>query len=98
MSSFRIERDGGTLVVFGDLDASTAPMVNDAVADTTGDIRLDLRNCTFVDSSGLNAIIAANNTAIEREAVLTLVEPSKAVLQLLRVCGMSDVFAIDTDD
>jgi anti-anti-sigma factor len=57
------DRDVTTVTVAGDLDLSTAPELERSLAGIQADGRpvlLDLRGLTFIDSSGLRVILAAD--------------------------------------
>ena len=60
-----------------------------------GAVVADLTAVTFIDSSGLGALVQAHRTALERETRL-LVVGSTPVLRLLRVTGLDTV--LDTYD
>ena len=53
--------DGHTLALAGELDIATAPdleaMIHSLCADGAGEIVLDIGQVSFVDSSGLRAIL-----------------------------------------
>lgn len=55
-----------------------------------GAVVADLTAVTFIDSSGLGALVQAHRTALERETRL-LVVASSPVLRLLRVTGLDTV-------
>jgi anti-anti-sigma factor len=65
------EGDATVLAVGGELDAATTPELQASFAQTlaregSGGLVLDLANCTFVDSTGLHAIIDAREHALGR--------------------------------
>src|SRR4051812_16226385 len=62
----RSDRDGrATLVVAGEIDLVTAPFLRDELAAVIGDAGsttvVDLSGVTFIDSSGLGALIDARS-------------------------------------
>jgi anti-anti-sigma factor len=59
---------------------------------------LDLSEITFLDSSGLRAILEARHAALAHGATLVLVRPSDAVAKVLDLTGLTDVFDITLDD
>jgi len=52
--------DGAGLRLAGDLDRHTAPRLSEAFAGMirNGEVKLDVSELTFIDSSGLHAIVA----------------------------------------
>lgn len=62
------QRDGQTVVALvGELDIASAPRFEEGMAeierDTPGTLVLDLRKVDFIDSTGLRAVIAADERA-----------------------------------
>lgn len=94
---FGIQVEGDTITLSGDLDAHTAPLLDDAidhlVASGTDPIVLQMGAVDFVDSSGLRCMIRARH---EGEGTRTVVveDPSAATLRLLEITGMSDEFTV----
>lgn len=87
------------LSVSGELDAYTAPGLEDQIArlmtEGTSDIVLDLSQTEFLDSSGLRAILTAQRKLTEQHGKLTLRAPSEPVTRLLEITGLTDNFATD---
>jgi anti-anti-sigma factor len=71
----------------------TAGFVHDGYS-----VVLDLSEITFLDSSGLRAILEARHAALARGASLVLMGPSEAVEKVLELTGLTDVFDITMDD
>ena len=88
-----------TLSVTGELDAATAPELADlcrSVHDEgVRDIVIDLTDTTFLDSSGLRALIGARQLFGDEGANLRLVHPSEPLRRLLDITGLDGYFAID---
>jgi anti-sigma B factor antagonist len=103
-SWYHVDEQRGCAVVTagGEIDVHTSPGLNDALR--TGDasshrIVLDLTAVTFLDSTGLTAMVAALNRARERGGSMTLVGPSGMVRRVLAITELDRVFAIyDTLD
>lgn len=81
---------GGTrLTLRGELDAATAGDLLDAVAAAgPGEVALDLADVTFVDSSGLAAIIEASLVLRDRGEALVVEERSVVVSRVLELSGV----------
>jgi len=84
-----------TLTVTGEVDIATAEeFVAEATAclDAVETCEIDLGAVTFIDSSGLGALVRIRNVARERgrQVLLTNVPPS--VDRLLTVTGLSGLF------
>lgn len=90
------QQDGGAtvLVLRGELDPHTAPLLRDhidrAFAVDRSDLVLDLAGLTFIDSSGLRVIIGAHKEANEGGGRLVLRSPSQTARRLLDITGLLD--------
>ncbi|MDQ2678702.1 MAG: STAS domain-containing protein [Actinomycetota bacterium] len=96
---FGVSVEGTVISLSGDLDAHTAPQLDEAVdvalgADGGGDLVLEMESVGFVDSSGLRSMIRARNDGgPDRKVVIR--RPSAATLRLLEVTGMTEHFVIE---
>ena len=86
------------LVLAGELDMSNAALfaarLNEAEATNPEEIEIDLRGLTFMDSSGLAELFAANRRARERNRRIVIIKdhgPIERVLNLARVEDVIDV-------
>ncbi len=86
------EQGDDTLRLVGELDAATAPQLQRRFEEHGGVTRLDLRDVTFIDSSGLRALLLAARANGADD--LTLLEPSAQVRRLLEMTGLLDAFRI----
>jgi anti-anti-sigma factor len=88
------------LVLDGDLDVHSAPLVQQAVAaalrEGAGDVVLDLHDVSFVDSSGLGALIACHKRARRDSCRLVLRSPSHRVARLLAVTTLDRVLTVES--
>ena len=65
-------------------------MLTSMILPGGGAVVADLTQVTFIDSSGLGALVQAHRVALERETRLVVVA-SSPVLRLLRVTGLDTV-------
>ncbi len=97
------EREGerAVLTVRGELDAYSAPGLEDQIARLISqqvfDVVLDLGQTGFLDSSGLRAILTAQRRLNENGGRMALRGPSEPVTRLLEITGLTDHFAIERD-
>jgi anti-sigma B factor antagonist len=104
MSAFHVHveppRNGGArLRLCGECDLATAPELRRTLAEvldggSVADVTLDVQNLTFVDSTGLNVMVHANNRLKEFGGAVTVLNPHGAVLKVLEVTGLDKVFAV----
>jgi anti-anti-sigma factor len=82
-----------TLVLSGELDLATRPRLDRAFALLVGDVSvvvLDLGGLTFMDSTGLHAIICIKELCAERDWQFSLIRASRQVHRLLELSGVLD--------
>ena len=93
------DADRATLSIRGELDAYSAPGLEDQIArlSTEGvtQIVLDLSATGFLDSSGLRAILTAQRKVADEGGRFALRAPSEPVTRLLEITGLTDHFPID---
>jgi len=100
--SFAVERrpgpDGTCVEVAGEVDIDTSPRMRralDAALAVGGEVVVDLGAVTFMDSSGLSALIAAQRRAAAAGVDFRLQHVPRAVLRLLEVTGMEALFGLN---
>jgi anti-sigma B factor antagonist len=91
-----------TLRVNGEIDLHTAPTLRDAALTALrqhgSTLRIDLREVPFMDSTGLEVLLATRRRAELEGGSLTLVGLSPAVLRVIEVTGLDKVFTITPDE
>ena len=100
--SFRCEshRDGDTSWVrpIGELDLDTAPQLERELTTVraAGAVRivLDMRDLTFMDSTGLRLVIQWDNAARDDGFGFGIVPGPEVVQRVFRLTGMTDVIAV----
>jgi anti-anti-sigma factor len=82
-----------TVHISGELDIDTARSMNAAVGQIPPDatsVMLDMREVTFIDSSGVRALLETHIEMTRRDVAVT-VQPSAAVARLLEITGLDAV-------
>ena len=103
-SWFRLAEIRGCAVVTagGEIDVHTSPGLVDALraaGQTSRRIVLDLAEVTFLDSTGLTAMVGTLNRTRSRGGAMSLVGPTGVVGRVLQITELDQVFAIhDTVD
>lgn len=91
------------LVVVGEIDMSNAAQVRDAgtaavtAADVSG-LDVDLSAVTFLDSTGLGALVAVRTAGADLSRAVRITAASPRVRQVIEVCGLSSEFGLDPAD
>jgi len=99
--TYRIDRedDRVTIHLAGEVDLAAAPRVEAAIAEAlagdTADIIIDLDGVTFLDSTGLRVLVAAQANCAGEGRSLTLVNPSVSVSRILEITGLGQTLLAD---
>ncbi len=84
--------EAGTIVtIFGELDVASAPEMTDSfqqAIDRPGPVELDMRGCTFVDSTGIASLLTAARRLHEQGRVLTIKGARERVQSILQLSGL----------
>lgn len=102
MPSFdlRIVRTGTQvqIVPCGELDIATTPQLERAIADATGgtaaELVLDLRELTFMDSTGLRALAQANVNAEAAGTSLSIWRGPRQIERVLEISGLGTLLPL----
>lgn len=93
-------KDSQTTVVTGmqELVAANAAQVRDeiraALPPTCINLDLDLSSLSFLDSSGLGALISLHKTLRSRNGTVRLIKPADNIQQILELTRLHRVFEI----
>lgn len=95
----RMEYGGHPVVfVYGEVDVMTAPKLHETLEEVIGEspssLLVDLANVSFIDSTGLGALVVAHRHLEERGGRLRLVSVPPAVAQVLEVTGLTGRFEV----
>lgn len=95
-----VDGDGVAVRLRGELDMATAPRLG-AVLDEALDamphqVRLDLSELTFLDSTGIRVLVTACHRAKDQNCRFTLQSPRDAVLRTLKLTGVDRLMVIDS--
>lgn len=98
-----IDRDGttATLRVTGELELVQGDRLEAATQRMIGEVEhfvVDLSGVTFMDSSGLGALIAINQAVGEAGASVVLRQPTEAVTRILEMTATASAFTIQPTD
>jgi anti-sigma B factor antagonist len=85
----RWDGDEASVALAGELDLSTAPQVETALAEaeekSPGRLELDLRGLTFMDSTGLRVVLAADGRARRDGRQFEVVQGPPQVHRVFRI-------------
>ncbi len=90
--------DCAVLRIEGEIDGYAAPQLRERVIDLAGNgtvhIIADLRGAGFLDSAGLGALVGSLKVLRACGGSLRLVASTDRILQIFRITGLSDAFAL----
>jgi anti-sigma B factor antagonist len=87
------------VAVAGEVDAETAPQLRDALLAALADaeaVVVDLDSVTFMDSSGLSALLVAHRAAEASGGTLRLRDVPGRVMKLLTITGLDELLTVET--
>jgi anti-anti-sigma factor len=88
------------LTVEGALDMATSDrlraVAENALREGARHLVLDLAGVGFIDSTGVGALVAIRNLAIDHEAELSLRDPSQPARRILELSTLVEVFTVET--
>ncbi len=93
--------DDQTVVsVAGEIDAFTAPKLREAILplaeETDPNITINLRNVSYMDSTGLGVFVGLLKNVRKNNGQLNLVELSDRLERLFTITGLSDIIDISS--
>jgi anti-sigma B factor antagonist len=94
------ERDGEALVAIpdGEIDVASATKLRDelltALANRPPRLVVDLSQVTFLDSTGLAALVAVYRRATEQETVFALAAPTRIAGKVLSITGLDRAWPV----
>ena len=96
----RIDDGAHVALVAGELDLDVAPKLNACLSELlesgANTIVVDLLEVTFMDSTGLAALVSAGKALRDRGGELVLVADSPSMTKLLAITGVGRLFRIET--
>jgi anti-sigma B factor antagonist len=101
--SGRVCIDGSYLLVLsGELDTAAADAVQRAgmsliTPNGCDRLMIDMRDVSFIDCSGIGALVSFRNEAMDLSVRLTILDPSYPVFRLLQLARLDQLFEIEFD-
>jgi anti-anti-sigma factor len=87
------------LTVAGEVDLSTAGALTDAVntavqSPDAQTVRVDLSEVSFMDSTGLSALVSGRKLADQHGVRLEIANPQPHLLKVIRITGLAEVLGL----
>jgi anti-sigma B factor antagonist len=96
-----VVNDQAVVTVCGELDLATAPEVLEQVVGTLGPpvsaVTLDLGGVTFLDSSGLGALLAAGRRCADVGTTLRLESVPNHARRVIEITGVAELLGLERE-
>ncbi|MBY7142394.1 STAS domain-containing protein [Virgibacillus sp. NKC19-3] len=93
------QQETSTVHLSGEVDAYTAPELKAKLLPLTyhqgHTVNVDLKDVTYMDSTGLGVFISALKSTNEHESKLKLINIQERVLRLFKITGLDEIMDID---
>jgi anti-sigma B factor antagonist len=86
------------LIVRGEVDLDTRAKFVEAlqgIMRDDGAARVDLSGVTFIDSSGISALIECQQRALDQGSQIVLIAPSPPCRRVIQILGLEDFFPVE---
>jgi anti-sigma B factor antagonist len=88
-----------TVTVLGEIDFSNCDEVAQGIRDVVAEwspptVWVDLRAATFIDSTGLGALIEGYRAVSESDARFVVVNPTEGLRRVLTLTGLCELFGL----
>lgn len=97
--SSKINSDYWDINLSGELDVSNCDKLkeylNDLLKEKMLDIKLDIKNLDYIDSSGLGVIIGVLKTLKSNYKDIYILNPRDNVLKILTITGLDKIFNME---
>ncbi|WP_460770107.1 STAS domain-containing protein [Nocardiopsis nanhaiensis] len=99
--SSRSQDDLAVVTVGGEIDLYTAPQLRNELVETLEEgvrrLVIDMSRAEFCDSTGISVLLSAMKRSRDKGGDLELVAPKPAIMKVLQVTGLDEVFTIHSD-
>jgi anti-sigma B factor antagonist len=97
VTDFRVELtpEGAIVYARGAIDLAASPTLRNCLRELTGSVMVDLSDVTFLDSSGMGALVAERRRLIRDGGDLQLRSPQEIVRRALEVTGLAELLVSD---
>jgi anti-sigma B factor antagonist len=92
----RDDAGAARVLLAGEFDLNSVAALSDALAEPLADatvdhVLVDMSETTFIDSSGLRALVLAYEAALDAGKRFALVDPQRGVRRLFEIVGLTQM-------
>src|SRR5207249_7933932 len=96
LTAAQLDGHGQLVTVTGDVDIATAPQLAEyLVGFTDGPVTVDLSQVSFLDSSGMHALLAAHRQLERRDSRLTIRGATPIARRVLQISGLDQLLNLE---
>jgi len=91
------EPDATIVIAVGEIDLATGDQLVEVLTELCGEkgaVRVDLGQVSFMDSTGIKALVNAHRLSEERGCQLTICNPTERLRRVLEVSGVDQVLNV----
>lgn len=97
--SYDITRRDDRVIVslVGEVDLETSPGLRETLLELASETPVLVADCsrlTFIDSTGLAALLAAHKAMAERSGTFEIADPPGMLSKMISIVGLGDVFTL----
>jgi len=92
------DNDVITISIEGRVDTNTSPQLQDAILKSfqkVNQLVLDFKDCAYVSSAGLRALLIGQKTANSKKGTMKLINVPDILMQVLKVSGFINILTIE---
>lgn len=98
--SYKITEEGNISTVFlnGEIDMDVTDKAKDVIfplIDAGKEVHINLKDVSYMDSSGISVLIESHQKALEKNTKVTLKEISKSVLKVIMMAKLEQILNLE---
>ena len=98
--SYKITEEGNISTVFlnGEIDMDVTDKAKDVIfplIDAGKEVHINLKDVSYMDSSGISVLIESHQKGLEKNTKVTLKEISKSVLKVIMMAKLEQILNLD---
>ena len=98
--TYKISRDGDISTIFltGEIDMDVTEKAKEVIlplVDSGKEVHLNLKDVSYMDSSGISVLIESHQKALEKNTKVIVKEVSKSVLKVIMMAKLEQILNLE---